>query len=156
MIKTGLIQIIICILSGVAARGSWWDVIPEELRLMFSLALFFVNFLVLAGVLYLAGLIVVGKKRTLLSSAFIISLLGTVLSTAFFLFIPYRLLALFLSVFVLLLLIKRLYGTGWLGAVGVGIIAVVVFLVVTVILALIFNILEVIMERFFSFILQTI
>jgi hypothetical protein len=156
MIKTGLIQIIICIISGVAARGPWWDIIPEELRLMFSLALFLVNLLVLAGVLYLAGLIVVGKKRTLLSKAFIISLLGTVLSTAFFLFIPYRLLAMFLSVFVLLLLIKRLYGTGWLGAVGVGIMAVVVFLVVTVVLALIFNILEVIMERFFSFILQTI
>jgi len=60
------------------AEGSWWRMIPEELRLVFSLVVFFVNLLVLAVVLYLAGLVVVGKKRALLTDAFIISFLGTV------------------------------------------------------------------------------
>jgi hypothetical protein len=126
--------------------GPWWEIIPEGLRLIFAIVWFFVNLFVLAVVLYLAGLIVVGGKRTRFSDAFIISLLGTVLSTIFFLFIPYNLLALFLSIFVWLLLIKRLYETRWLSAIAVGILAMVIFLAVTVLLALIFGILF-ILER---------
>jgi len=134
-----------------AERGPWWEIIPEELRLIFSLALFFVSLLVLAVVLYLAGLVVVGRKRALLTDAFIISLLGTVLSTIFFLFIPYRIIALLLCIFVWLLLIKRLYETGWLDAIAVGILAIIIFLAVTVLLALIFGILYIVIERFLSF-----
>jgi hypothetical protein len=115
------------------------------------LTLFFVNLLVLAIVLYLAGLVVVGKKRALLTDAFIISLVGTVLSTVFFMFIPYRLVALLLGIITWLLLIKRLYGTGWIGAIGVGILAIIIFLAVTVLLALAFGILSIVIERFFPF-----
>jgi hypothetical protein len=102
-------------------------------------------------VLYLAGLVVAGKRRTLLSDAFLISLLGSVLSTVFFMFIPYRLIALALSIIVWLLLIKRFYKIGWLGAIAVGLLAVIVFLVVTVLLALIFGILTIVLERFLYF-----
>jgi hypothetical protein len=130
--------------------GAWWEIIPEGLRLIFAIVWFFVNLLVLAVVLYLAGLIVVGGKRALFSDAFIISILGTVLSTVFFLFIPYNLLALFLSVFVWLLLIKRLYETRWFNAIAIGILAMLIFLAVTVLLALIFGILF-ILERFSPF-----
>jgi len=63
-------------------------------------------------------------------------------------FLPYRLLALILSIIVWLLLIKRLYETGWLGAIAVGILAMVIFLAVTVLLALFFGIMEVLIERF--------
>jgi len=143
-------------LSAVAKKeGPWWDIIPEELRLIFSLTLFFVNLLVLAIVLYLAGLVVVGGKRALLSDAFIISLLGTILSTLFFMFIPYRLLALTLCMIVWLLLIKRLYETGWFGAMAVGILAIIIFLAITILLALLFGILYVIFERFLSFLILT-
>jgi hypothetical protein len=131
-------------------EGRWWDLLSEDTRLIFSLVLFFVNLLVLAIVLYLAGLVIVGKKRALLRDAFIISLLGTVLSTVFFMFIP-SLLALALSVIVWLLLIKRLYETSWLKAIAVGIMAIIIFLAVTVLLALIFGILYVIFERFLFF-----
>jgi hypothetical protein len=156
MILTGLLRLILLVSSSIAARGegTWWDLIQEDFRLIFSLTLFFVNLLVLAIVLYLAGLVVVGKKRALLTDAFIISLLGTVLSTVFFMFIPYRLIALLLGIITWLLLIKRLYGTGWIGAIGVGILAIIIFLAVTVLLALAFGILSIVIERFFPFMIS--
>jgi len=158
MIRTHLIQIMIMLYAVLdeANRDPWWEAIPEGLRLIFSLALFFVNLLILAVVLYLAGLIVVGKKRALISDAFIISLLGTVLSAIFFLFIPYHLIALLLSIFVWLLLIKRFYETRWLSAIAVGILAIIIFLVVTILLALLFGILDIIIKRFLSFTILTL
>jgi len=132
----------------------WRDLIPEELSLIFPLVVFFVTLVILAIVLYFAGLIVVGKKRALMSDAFIISLLGSVLSTVFFMFIP-SLLALALSLIVWLLLIKRLYETSWLKAIAVGILAIVIFLAVTVLLALIFGILTALFERFFYSMITT-
>jgi len=143
--------VMLSILSISGMDGPWWQIIPEAYRLLFSLVWFVVNLFVLALVLYLAGLVVVGGKRALFSDAFIVSLLGTVFSTLFFLFIPYRLISLVLGIVVWLLLIKRFYETGWLGAVVVGLLAIVIFLAVTVILALIFGILDVIIERFLLF-----
>jgi len=143
---TSLVRLMFLAILSVGARESWWKMIPEGLRLVFSLALFFVNLLVLAGVLYLAGLVVVGRKRALLTDAFIISFLGTVLSTLFFMFISYHWVALVLSVVVWLLLVKRLYETGWLGATAVGILAIIIFLAITILLALLFGILYVIFE----------
>jgi hypothetical protein len=137
------------IFAAIGLDESWLNLIPEELRLIFPLILFIVNLIALAIVLYLAGLIVVGKKRALISDAFIISLLGNILSTAFFILIPYRILALALSIIVWLLLIKRFYETTWLRAMAVGILAIIVFLAITVLLALVFGILAVILERFF-------
>ena len=127
--------------SSVIASGSWIDVIPEAFRLVFPLALFLASLLILAGVLSLAGLVVVGRKRTLLGEAAVISLLGTVLSVVFFMFVPYSLIALLLSIIVWLLLIKRFYETGWFGAIVVGILALVVFLVIVIFAARIFGIL---------------
>jgi hypothetical protein len=143
--------LLVSLSMGARGEGAWWDLIREDFRLIFSLTLFFVNLLVLTIILYLAGLVVVGKKRALLTNAFIISLLGTVLSTVFFMFIPYRLLALLLSIILWLLLIKRLYETRWIGAIGVGILAIIIFLAVTVLLALAFGILSIVLERFFPF-----
>jgi hypothetical protein len=119
-----------------AGRERLWDIIPETLRPAFALVWFFVELFVMAGVFYIAGLIVVGGKRARFSDAFIISLLGTVLSTLFMLFIPYKLVALLLSLFTWLLLIKRLYETGWLGAIAVGILAVIVYFAILVLLVL--------------------
>jgi hypothetical protein len=127
----------------------WWNLIREDFRLIFSLTLFLVNLLILTIVIYLAGLVIFGKKRALLSDALLISLVGTVLSTVFFMFIPYRLIALFLGLITWLLLIKRLYKTGWIGAIGIGILAIIIFLAVTLLLALAFGILSIIIERFF-------
>ena len=148
MMLTTLVRLLLFRSLIVGAEGPWWKMIPEEVRLVFSLAVFLVNLLVLAVVLYLAGLIVVGRKRALFSDAFIISFLGNVLSTLFLMFIPYRLLTLFFCIVTWLLLIKRLYETGWLGATAVGILAMIIFLVVAVLLALLFGILYIISELF--------
>jgi hypothetical protein len=148
MILGSLLEILMFESFSVTASGSWGDVIPEAFRLVFPLTLFFASLFVLAGVLYLAGLVVVGRKRALLSEAVMISLLGTVLSTAFFMFIPYSLIALLLSIIVWLLLIKRLYKTGWFGAIAVGILALVVFFVIVIFVALAFGILFEILKLF--------
>jgi ABC-type Na+ efflux pump permease subunit len=139
----------------VRREGSWWDNILGELgrglAIIFSLVLFFASLLVLTVVLYLAGLIVVGGKRARLTDALIISLLGTVLSTLFFLFIPYFLIAVILSIITWLLLIKSLYETGWLGSLAVGILAIVIYLAVIILLALVFGILVILIDRLLSF-----
>lgn len=149
MMLTRLAQIAVSVSLKLAARGPLWEIVS----LAFSLSLFFINLLVLTIVLYLAGLVVVGKKRALLSDAFVISLLGTVLSTLFLMLIPYRLIMLFLFIFVWLLLVRRFYETGWLGAIAVAILMVIIFLAITIILALLFGILEAILElAFFMFV----
>ncbi|MBS7632087.1 hypothetical protein KEJ15_00465, partial [Candidatus Bathyarchaeota archaeon] len=60
------------------------------------------------------------------------------------------LIALVLAILVWLLLIKNLYETGWLGAIAVGIMAIVVFLVAAILIALIFGILEKAIEHLIS------
>jgi len=101
--------------------------------MMFALTAFVVNLIVMTGVFYVAGVIVVGKKRALLSDAFVISLLGTILGTICTLFIP--LIGAIVSFIVWLLLIKHYYETGWLGALAVAILAVIIYVVVLFILA---------------------
>lgn len=146
MMQNQLIQNILHL--SMLKNGRWG--LPEGLTLIFALVWFFVELFILAIVLYLAGLIVVGKRRALFSDAFMISLLGTVLSTLFTIFIPYGLIALFLGVLVWLLLIKRLFETGWLGAIAVGILAIIIFVAILVLLALAFGILGIIIKWLFT------
>jgi len=110
---------------------------------------FIVNLIVLTIVLYAAGFLVVGKKRAQFLDAFVIALLGTVISTFFMVFLSeiplLRLdgrritigagLGLILSFLGYLLLIRHYYETGWLGALVVAIMAVIVFVVFTAFLA---------------------
>jgi hypothetical protein len=144
------LQILLHFSLNLIAQRSWWEIIPEGVQLLFSFAVFFISLLVLAVVLYFAGLIIVGGRRARFSEAFLISLIGNVLSTVFFLFLPYSIISLLLSAIVWLLLIKRFYRTGWVGAVAVGILAVIVFLVVAIFLALFFGILWEILRLFTS------
>ncbi|MEM1592469.1 MAG: hypothetical protein QXX02_02230 [Candidatus Bathyarchaeia archaeon] len=97
-------------------------------------------------VLYVAGRTVVGERKARLSDALIIALLGTILSAILIAFIPYGLIALILSTFVWLLLIKRLYETGWLGAIAVGILALLIFIAILLLLALIIGTLHIIIN----------
>ncbi|MEM3612837.1 MAG: hypothetical protein QXH40_02420 [Candidatus Bathyarchaeia archaeon] len=142
MLWQKLIEIILQLSFKAGKRPEWPWGLPEELVLIFAIAWFFLSLFVLAVVLYIAGLIVVGRKRALLSDAFIISLLGTVLTTLFAIFIPYPLITLILSLLVWLILIKRLFETGWFGAIAVGILAIIIYLVILVLLAFAFHILE--------------
>lgn len=97
---------------------------------------FVVGLIVMMVVFYVAGVIVVGKRRALLGDAFVISLLGTIVSTIVGLFIYPPWVSLIISVIVWLLLIRHYYETGWLGALAVAILAVLVYMAVLFILAL--------------------
>jgi hypothetical protein len=147
MALANLIKYILHVTSAGIPKWLW----PKFLtNLVFGIVWFFVELLILTVVLYLAGRIVVGGKRALFSDAFIIALLGTVLSALFVAFVPYSLIALLLSIFVWLLLIKRLYETGWLGAIAVGILTMIIFIAVLVFIALFFGILYLIIDWFVS------
>lgn len=115
----------------------FWSQIPSETLL--ALISFVVSLLILTVVFYIAGAIVVGRQRALLSDAFVIALLGTVVNSICLLFFP-PLVGLILSLVIWLLLIRRYYETGWLGALAVGILAVIVSVVVLVVLGIILGI----------------
>jgi len=145
MVLTHLVQAMLSTILSLNAKGTLWEIVSTA----FILSLFFIILLFTTVFLYFAGLVVVSKKRALLADAFIISLLGTLLSTLFLMFIPYTLIKLFLFVFVWLFLIKRLYKIGWLAAIAVAILAVIIFLVTTISVALFFQILEEILKLLF-------
>jgi len=105
----------------------------EESRLLFTLVKFVVGLFVLTFVFYIAGVLVVGRKRALFSDAFVISLLGTIIEAVCTLFFPLWI-GILLSLLVWLLLIRHYYETGWLGAIAVGILAVIVLVVVGILL----------------------
>jgi len=119
-------------------RGNWWLQISSPEELLFTVIVFIIDLFVMTIVFYVAGIIVVGKRRALFSDAFVISLLGTVVGNICSLFFP--VIGWILSLIVWLLLIRRYYETGWLGALAVAILAVITYVVVWVILALIFEI----------------
>jgi hypothetical protein len=105
--------------------------------------------MVLTIVFYVAGVLIVGKKRALFGDAFIIALLGTLTSTFFMVVLPGMViftfdshkfgfgagLGLLISIFVYLFLIKHYYETSWLGALAVAILAVIIFVVLAFVLA---------------------
>jgi len=106
----------------------------EFSRLWFVLTLFIVNLIVMTFVFYIAGIIVVGRKRALFSDAFVISLLGSIIGALCTLFFP--VIGILFALLVWLLLIRHYYETGWLGAIAVGILAIIVYVVVLIILAI--------------------
>jgi hypothetical protein len=130
------------------ARSLWDSVTKNLTGLLFVLAAFLVPLLILTVVLYLAGLLVVGGRRARFSEAFLIAFLGTIVSAIISLFIPYFLLLLVIEVIVWLALIKHFYETGWLGALTVAILSVIVFIVILFILIAVFAVSFVLFEKF--------
>jgi len=107
-------------------------------ELLFSVISFAVLMIVLSAVFYLAGIVVVGKKRALFKDAVAISVLGTlvliVCLTVFRLEI-----AGVLSLVAWLLLVRHYYETGLLGSVAVGLVSVFVAVLVLVALDMLFG-----------------
>jgi len=96
---------------------------------------FIVSLIVLTIIFYIAGRVVVGGKKALFSDAFVISLLGTiVMNVCLYFFHP--LVGAILSLIVWLLLIRHYYETGWLGAIAVGLMAVIVSIVIAILLGI--------------------
>jgi len=116
------------------------NLIGQELTvepLVGQLLTFVLGLIILTIVFYIAGRVVVGKKRALFSDAFVISLLGTIVVNIVSLFMPRApLIGLILSLVIWLLLIKHYYETGWLGAFAVAVLAVIIYVAIMFILFL--------------------
>lgn len=126
------------LLLSLLGRDLWLQILGQT-ELFFAVVIFSINLVVMTIVFYLAGIIVVGKRRAILTDAFVISLLGTIVSSICSLFFP-PVIGLLLSLLVWLLLIRRYYETGWMGALAVAVLAVIIYVVVWVILAFLFAI----------------
>ena len=126
------------LLLSLLGRDLWLQILGQT-ELFFAVVIFIINLIVMTIVFYLAGIIVVGKRRAILTDAFVISLLGTIVSSICSLFFP-PVIGLLLSLLVWLLLIRRYYETGWMGALAVAVLAVIIYVVVWVILAFLFAI----------------
>jgi hypothetical protein len=96
------------------------------------LIVFIIYLLVIGFVLWLAGEIVVGRRVTF-GEALGIAGVGTFLVGAALAFLP-GLIGLAIGLGIFLLLVKHYFKTGWLGAIGVSIMAVVVGIVIIFIL----------------------
>ncbi len=92
------------------------------------LIVFIIYLLVIGFVLWLAGEIVVGRRVTF-GEALGIAAVGTFLVGATIAFLP-NLIGILLGLLIFLLLVKHYFKTGWLGAIGVGIMAIVVGVVI--------------------------
>ena len=95
------------------------------------IVLFIIYLLVIGFVLWLAGEIVVGRRVTF-GEALGIAGVGTFLVGASIALLG--LIGLLLGLVIFLLHVKHYFKTGWLGAIGVGIMAIIVLVVLTFIL----------------------
>ncbi|OLB46347.1 hypothetical protein AUH73_05875 [archaeon 13_1_40CM_4_53_4] len=96
------------------------------------LIVFIIYLLVIGFVLWLAGEIVVGRRVTF-GEALGVAGVGTFLVGAIVVFLPWPF-GLLVGLLVFLLLVKHYFRTGWLGAIGVGIMAIVVGIVIAFVL----------------------
>ena len=103
---------------------------------VFAIISFAVIFAVLSIVLYLAGNIVVGRKRTSFKDAFTISVLGTLVLIVCSSVFRFEI-ASVLSLIAWLLLVRYYYETDILGSIAVGAASVVVSFVILYILSVV-------------------
>ncbi len=96
------------------------------------LIVFIIYLLVIGFVLWLAGEIVVGRRVTF-GEALGIAAVGTFLVGAAIAFLP-GIIGEIIGLLIFLLLVKHYFKTGWLGAIGVGIMAIVVGIVIIFVL----------------------
>ena len=108
-------------------------------ELLFSIISFAIILLVLSVVFYLAGNVVVGRKRAHFKDALAISVLGTLVLIVCLSVFSLEI-AIFLSLFAWILLVRHYYETGILGAIAVGLTSVIVAVVILVILSILLEI----------------
>jgi len=87
--------------------------------------LFLIRFLIVALAIWIVGRSTVGKNKAKFSDALWISLLGLIIGTLISRFIPF--LGFFIALILWLGLIHHFFDTGWLGALGIAIVALIVY-----------------------------
>ena len=104
-------------------------------ELLFSIISFAIILTALSVVFYLAGNVVVGRRRALFKDAFAISVIGTLVLIVCLSIFSLEI-AMILSLIAWLLLFRHYYETGWLGAIAVGLTSVIVAVVILFILSI--------------------
>ena len=95
-----------------------------------------VNIIILSPVLWLSGRAIVGKDKAKFTDAVWIVILGTVIGTLFGVFFL-GIIASIIQLILWLALVKHFFDCGWLKALAISIIAIIIFAVIAIILALI-------------------
>lgn len=95
-----------------------------------------ISTVIISPILWLSGRAIVGKEKARLLDAVWIVILGTVIGGIFgWLFTG--IIAAIIQLIIWVALVKHFFDTGWLTALGIGIVAVVIFVVIAVILGFI-------------------
>lgn len=93
-----------------------------------------INAILLTGVLWISGRLLVGKEKAKFTDALWIAILGTVIADVLNIFIV-GIIATLIVLFVWIALIKHFFDCGWLKALAIGIIAILMLIVIALILA---------------------
>ena len=94
-----------------------------------------VNAILLTGVLWLSGRLLAGKDKARFLDALWIAVLGTIIADILGVFIT-GVIASLIVLFIWIALIKHFFDCGWLKAIAIGIIAIIMLAVIAVILGL--------------------
>lgn len=95
-----------------------------------------VNIIIISPILWLSGRALVGKEKAKFTDAVWIVILGTVIGAIFGAFFV-GIIASIIQLIIWLALVKHFFDCGWLKALAISIIAVIIFAVIVAILALI-------------------
>jgi hypothetical protein len=98
---------------------------------------FLIGLIIIGGVIYIAGRIVVGE-RARFGSAVTVAFLGVVLGGLVGIVVP--VIGWLVALVVWIYLIKRFFRSGWLAALGIGLLAVIIWAVIWIALAAIVGI----------------
>jgi len=94
--------------------------------------MFIVNIILVSIVLWAVGRGTVGGDKTKFSDAFWIAVLGIIIGSAITYFVP--IIGFILVLILWIALIHHFFDTGWLGALGIGIVAIIIYVILTWIL----------------------
>jgi hypothetical protein len=109
-----------------------------ELNLMALVVNIIVNVIVLSPVLWIAGRLLAGKDKAKFTDALWIVILGTIIGAVFQAFLEgmLGLLGSIIMLIIWLALVKHFFDTGWLKALVIAILAIIIYIVIVAILVL--------------------
>jgi hypothetical protein len=98
-----------------------------------------VNVIVLSPVLWISGRLLAGKDKAKFTDALWIVVLGTVIGAVFQALVSgsLGLLGSIIVLFIWLALVKHFFDTGWLKALAIAIVAIIIYIIIAAILVLI-------------------
>jgi hypothetical protein len=98
-----------------------------------------VNIIILAPVLWISGRLLVGKDKAKFTDALWIVVLGTLIGSVFQYFFS-GLIAAIIVLFIWLALVKHFFDTGWLKALVIAVVAILIWIVIAVIIGIIIGV----------------